>query len=294
MAERNLSPGALAAIDFARSPLALFGAGILLTFVVLALIGHWLAPQNPYDLKGLDIMDAQQPPGGTSMTGMVFLLGSDTLGRDLYSAILYGMRISLMVGTISTVIAMAIGTTLGLVAGWAGGWVEALIMRIADLQLSLPAILVALILISLIGPGLFNVILALILVQWAVYARTVRSVVLVERQKDYVAAALGLGISRLRIMFRHVLPNCAPPLIVIATVAVGGAITLEATLSFLGIGLPATQPSLGRLIANGFSYLMSGIYWISLFPGFVLLAVIVSINLVGDRLRDVLNPRLKR
>ena len=167
-------------------------------------------------------------------------------------------------------------------------------MRIADLQLSLPAILVALILISLIGPGLFNVILALILVQWAVYARTVRSVVLVERQKDYVAAALGLGISRLRIMFRHVLPNCAPPLIVIATVAVGGAITLEATLSFLGIGLPATQPSLGRLIANGFSYLMSGIYWISLFPGFVLLAVIVSINLVGDRLRDVLNPRLKR
>ena len=294
MTQRSISPGLLAAIDFARSPLAVIGATLLLVIVVLAVTGHAIAPQNPYDLKGLDIMDAQMPPGSASMGGIVFLLGSDTLGRDLVSAILYGLRISLTVGAVSTVSAAAIGTTLGLIAGWKGGWAEAVIMRIVDLQLSLPAILVALILISLIGPGLYNVILALVLVQWAVYARTVYSTVLVERGKDYVAAAIGLGLSPGRILLRHVLPNCMPPLIVIATVAIGGAITLEATLSFLGIGLSATQPSLGRLVANGFAYLMSGVYWISIFPGLALLLVIVAINLVGDRMRDVLNPRLRR
>ena len=288
------TPFRSAARDFARSPQAMLGALILALFVGFAVIGHWIAPQNPYDLKALDIMDAQQPPGSASMDGMIFLLGTDTLGRDLYSAILYGLRISLTVGLASTAAALVIGASLGLLAGWAGGWVEALIMRVADLQLALPAILVALILISLAGPGLGNVILALILVQWAVYARTVRSVVLVERGKDYVTAAIGLALPRWRVIVRHVLPNCLPPLIVVGTVAVGGAITLEATLSFLGIGLPATQPSLGLLIANGFGYLMSGAYWISLFPGFALLAIIVSINLVGDRLRDVLNPRLRR
>ncbi len=292
--ERDRSPFVLACIEFARSPMAVLGALTLFVFVVLALIGHWIAPQNPYDLRALDIMDAQQPPGSSSMDGMRFLLGTDTLGRDLYSAILYGLRISLTVGVVSTAVALLIGAMLGLLAGWAGGWVEALIMRIADLQLALPAILVALILISLAGPGLGNVILALILVQWAVYARTVRSVVLIERRKDYVTAAVGLGLPRVRVVIYHVLPNCLAPLIVVGTVAVGGAITLEATLSFLGIGLPATQPSLGLLIANGFGYLMSGAYWISLFPGFTLLAIIVAINLVGDRLRDVLNPRLRR
>jgi peptide/nickel transport system permease protein len=283
-----------AAREFAGSKLAMLGALVLAAFVALALIGHLIAPQNPYDLKALDIMDAQLPPGSLSAAGTPFLLGTDTMGRDLFSAILYGLRISLAVGLLSTMAGLALGTTLGLLAGWSGGWVDALIMRIADLQLALPAILVALILISLAGPGLGNVILALILVQWAVYARTVRSVVLVERRKDYVTAAIGLGLPVRRVVFRHVLPNCLPPLIVLGTVSVGGAITLEATLSFLGIGLPATQPSLGLLIANGFGYLMSGAYWISLFPGFVLLAIIMSINLVGDRLRDVLNPKLHR
>lgn len=288
------SPTRLAIKAFARSGSGMAGAVALLSLIVLAVIGHGIAPQNPYDLKSLDIMDAQLPPGSASMDGMTFLLGTDTLGRDLFSAILYGLRTSLLVGVSSTAAAVMIGTTAGLVAGWAGGFVEGLIMRIVDLQLSLPTILVALVLISLTGPSAGNVIVALILVQWAVYARTVRSVVLVERQRDYVVAATGLALPRARVLFRHVLPNCLPPLIVLATVAIANAITLEATLSFLGIGLPVTQPSLGLLIANGFAYLMSGAYWISIFPGVVLFAVVMAINLVGDALRDVLNPKLDR
>jgi peptide/nickel transport system permease protein len=280
--------------NFFQSRLALTGALLLLMIIVLALFANILSPQDPYDLKSLDIMDAHQPPGGQSMAGTMFILGTDTLGRDLFSAILYGLRTSLTIGGISTLIAMVIGTTLGLIAGWSGGWIETFFMRLADLQLSLPAILVALVLISMTGPGKINVIIALILVQWAVYARTVRNVVLSVMQKDYVTAARGLALSSRWILFVHVLPNCLPPLIVLATVSVAGAITLEATLSFLGIGLPVTQPSLGLLIANGFSYLMSGHYWISVFPGIALLLTIMSINLVGDRLREVINPKQVR
>ncbi len=279
---------------FLRSTSGVVGAVLLLALLLLAALGHALAPQNPYDLKALDIMDAQMPPGSAGLSGMRFLLGTDTLGRDLWSAILYGLRTSLVVGLASTSLGLSIGAGLGLLAGWRGGATEAVIMRLADLQLSLPAILVALVLISLAGPGLGNVILALVLVQWAGYARTMCGLVLAERERDYVAAAAGLALPAGRIMLRHLLPNCAPPLIVLATVAVGGAITLEATLSFLGIGLPQTQPSLGLLIANGFAYLMSGAWWISIFPGLALFLVVLAINLVGDALRETLDPHEER
>jgi peptide/nickel transport system permease protein len=287
-------PARIALGRFLRSPSGVVGAALLLVLLVLAASGHMLAPQNPYDLKSLDIMDAQQPPGSEGLSGMRFLLGTDTLGRDLWSAVLYGLRTSLLVGLTSTALGLLIGVSLGLLAGWTGGVTEAVIMRLADLQLSLPAILVALVLISLAGPGLGNVILALVLVQWAGYARTMRGLVLAERERDYVAAAAGLALPARRIMLRHLLPNCAPPLIVLATVAVGSAITLEATLSFLGIGLPLTRPSLGLLIANGFAYLMSGAWWISIFPGVALFLVVLAINLVGDALREALDPHDER
>jgi len=191
------------------------------------------------------------------------------------------------------VLALTLGLTMGLVAAFAGGRIEALIMRIVDIQLSFPAILIALILLALLGQGVGKIIVALVAVQWAYYARTVRSAALVERRKEYVEAARGLALSRTRILFRHVLPNCLPPLIVVATVQVAAAIALEATLSFLGLGLPITEPSLGLLIANGYQYLLSGKYWISFFPGIALVLTIVSINLVADQMRDVLNPRLQ-
>jgi len=224
---------------------------------------------------------------------LTFLLGTDDQGRDMLSAILYGLRISVMVGVTSTVIALAIGLSLGLLAGYAGGRIEALIMRVADIQLAFPPILVALILLALTGRGVDKIIIALVTVQWAYYARTTRSTALVERKKEYIEAASLLGLSPLRIMFRHLLPNCLPPLIVIAALQVASAISLEATLSFLGLGLPVTEPSLGLLISNGFQYLLSGKYWISFFPGVALLATVVAINLVADQLRDVLNPRLQ-
>ena len=221
-------------------------------------------------------------------------LGSDGSGRDLYSAILYGLRISLSVGVASGVIALIIGTVVGLVAAYAGGRIENIIMRIVDLQLSFPASLVALMLIAILGKGIENIILALVIAQWAYFARTVRGTALVERRKEYVEAAQCLGLSQTRIVFRHILPNCMAPLIVVGTVQTASAISLEATLSFLGVGLPQTEPSLGVLIANGFEYMMSGRYWISFFPGLALLLTVVSINLVGDHLRDVLNPRMKK
>jgi peptide/nickel transport system permease protein len=212
----------------------------------------------------------------------------------MLSAIFYGLRISLSVGVIATVIALAIGLAMGLIAAYFGGWVEGLIMRIADIQLSFPAILIALILLAVLGQGMFKIIAALVTVQWAYYARTVRSAALVEKRKEYIEAARCLALAPSRIVFRHLLPNCLPPLIVVATVQVAAAIALEATLSFLGLGLPITEPSLGLLIANGYQYLLSGKYWISFFPGVALLLTIVSINLVADQLRDVLNPRLQR
>jgi len=235
------------------------------------------------------------PPGEqSSSTGKTYWLGTDDQGRDMLSGIFYGLRISLVVGVSSTVIALAIGLAMGLAAAYFGGWVDALIMRIADIQLSFPGILIALILLAVLGQGIDKIIAALVTVQWAYYARTVRSSALVERQKEYVEAARVLALSRTRIVFRHLLPNCLPPLIVVATVQVAHAILLESTLSFLGLGLPITEPSLGLLISNGFQYLLSGKYWISFYPGLALLLSILAINLVADQLRDILTPRLSR
>ena len=280
--------------DFVADPVAVFGLVLLTIIMLIAIFAPLISPQNPYDLAQLDVMDSRLPPGSASPTGGTFWLGTDDQGRDMLSAIFYGLRISLSVGVIATVIALAIGLALGLVAAYLGGRTETVIMRIADIQLSFPAILIALILLAVLGQGMFKIIAALVTVQWAYYARTVRSAALVEKRKEYIEAARCLALAPPRIVFRHLLPNCLPPLIVVATVQVAAAIALEATLSFLGLGLPITEPSLGLLIANGYQYLLSGKYWISFFPGVALLLTIVSINLVADQMRDVLNPRLQR
>jgi peptide/nickel transport system permease protein len=278
---------------WAQSRTALFAGLSLLGLILAAILGPWLTEQNPYDLGALDLMDGRLPPGSSGVAGQWFFLGTDEQGRDMFAAILYGLRISLMIGLGSTFVALLIGGLLGLIAGYAGGWVDALIMRIADMQLAFPPILLALILLVLLGGGASNVLLALVAVQWAYYARTTRSAALVERGKEYMQAAKVLGLPTWRILFVHLLPNCLPPLIVVAALQTASAIGLEATLSFLGLGVPVTQPSLGLLIANGFQYLFSGQYWISVFPGLALLWLITSINLVADRLRDLLNPRLQ-
>jgi len=281
--------------EFAESRLALLGLAMLVAIVVLALAAPIVSPQNPYDLAQLDVMDSKLPPGErSSSTGKPYWLGTDDQGRDMLSGIFYGIRISLFVGVTSTVIALAVGLLLGLASAYFGGWVDAVIMRIADIQLSFPAILIALVLLAVLGQGVDKIITALVTVQWAYYARTVRSSALVERQKEYIEAAQVLALSRPRIVLRHLLPNCLPPLIVVATVQVAHAIQLEAALSFLGLGLPITEPSIGLLISNGFTYLLSGKYWISFYPGVALLLTIVAINLVADQLRDILNPRLKK
>jgi peptide/nickel transport system permease protein len=283
------------AAEFAESKLAMVGLAMLLAIVVLALAAPVVSPQNPYDLAQLDVLDSKLPPGEhSSTTGKPYLLGTDDQGRDMLSGIFYGIRISLFVGVTSTVIALAIGLAMGLAAAYFGGKVDAVIMRIADIQLSFPAILIALVLLAVLGQGVDKIIFSLVTVQWAYYARTVRSSALVERQKEYIEAAQVLALSRPRIVLRHLLPNCLPPLIVVATVQVAHAIQLEAALSFLGLGLPITEPSIGLLISNGFQYLLSGKYWISFYPGVALLATIVAINLVADQMRDILNPRLKR
>jgi len=279
--------------DFLSSPTAVFGLLLLAAILVVAIAAPFISPQNPYDLAQLDVMDGRLPPGAKT-DGGTFWLGTDDQGRDMLSAIFYGLRISLTVGVVSTVVALALGLALGLAAAYLGGRTETVIMRIADIQLSFPAILIALILLAVLGQGMLKIIAALVTVQWAYYARTVRSAALVEKRKEYIEAARCLALPPSRIVFRHLLPNCLPPLIVVATVQVAAAIALEATLSFLGLGLPITEPSLGLLIANGYQYLLSGKYWISFFPGVALLITIVSINLVADQLRDVLNPRLQR
>jgi peptide/nickel transport system permease protein len=279
--------------SFARNRLALAALVALALVILAAVFANAIAFQNPYNLAELDILDAKMPPGTKSADGRHYWLGTDEQGRDMLAAILYGLRISLGVGVISTVLALTLGMAIGLAAGYAGGWVDAVVMRIVDLQLSFPSILIALVLLALLGQGVDKIVIALVAVQWAYYARTVRGTALVEKRKEYVDAAQCLAYSRWRILYRHILPNCLPPLIVVATVQVAHAIALEATLSFLGLGMPITSPSLGLLIANGYAHLLSGKYWMSFFPGLALLITIVAINLVGDHLRDVLNPRLQ-
>jgi peptide/nickel transport system permease protein len=288
------TPARRIASDFIGNPLAVLGLVLLALVIAVAIFAPLISPQNPYDLAQLDVMDSRLPPGSRALTGGTYWLGTDDQGRDMLSAIFYGLRISLSVGVMSTVIALAIGLTLGIAAAYLGGRTDTVIMRIADIQLSFPAILIALILLAVLGQGTLKIVAALVTVQWAYYARTVRSAALVEKRKEYIEAARCLALPPSHIVFRHLLPNCLPPLMVVATVQVAAAIALEATLSFLGLGLPITAPSLGLLIANGYQYLLSGKYWISFFPGVALLITIVGINLVADQLRDVLNPRLQR
>lgn len=276
---------------FASSKLALGGLVAFSAIVLAALLAPWISPQNPYDLMQLDILDGRLRPGSVSGTGMTYWLGTDDQGRDMLSAILYGLRISLAVGICSALLAAAVGTTLGLFAAYAGGRVETALMRLVDLQLSFPTILIALMILAFLGKGIANVVLALVIVEWATYARTARASALIESRKEYIEAALAMGARPMRILFRHLLPNCLPPLMVIATVQIARAIALEATLSFLGLGVPVTEPSLGMLIANGYQYMLSGKFWISFYPGLALLVTVVAINLIGDHLRDVLNPR---
>ncbi len=279
-------------VGICRSPKAVAAAIVCVILLLAAVVGPYLTPQNPFDLAVLDILDAKLPPGSQSMDGLTYLLGTDGQGRDMFSAMIYGLRTSLGVGLFSGLVALIVGTVLGLIAAYFGGRIDALIMRVVDLMLGFPTILVALMLLALLGQGLWKVIFALVLVQWATFARAVRSAALVEKNKDYVEAARTLGLSTPRILLGHLLPNCLPPLIVIGMLQVANAISAEATLSFLGIGLPITEPSLGLLIANGYQLLMSGEYWISVYPGVLLLVLVFSINIVGDRLREVLNPRL--
>lgn len=271
------------------------GALVLALILLIAVLAPWLAPQDPYDLLSLDILDARLPPGSVSSSGAFhYWLGSDAQGRDILSAICYGLRISLIVGFSATLLALALGLLVGLSAGYCGGRTDALLMRLVDLQLAFPSILVAMILLALLGQGADKIILALVASQWAYYARTARSCALIERDKEYVQAAIVLGIPAWRLVLRHLLPNCLPPLLVVAALQVAAAIALEATLSFLGIGLPATEPSLGLLIANGFAYLYSGKYWISLFPGIALLITLVAINGLADGWREQQNPNSSR
>lgn len=285
------SPARQVVVALLHDKLALLGIVLVTIFILAAIFAPFVAPQNPYDLAQLDILDGRLPPGSQSMSGMTYLIGTDTQGRDLFSAILYGLRTSILVGLSSAGIALVIGASIGLASGYVGGRLDSILMRIVDIQLSFPAILIALIFLAILGQGVDKIILALVVTQWAYYARTIRGSALVERKRAYVDAARSMALPDRSILFRHILPNCLPPLIVVATMRVAYAIMLEATLSFLGIGLPVTEPSLGLLISNGFEYLLSGDYWISFFPGLALLLLIVAINLIGDALRDILNPR---
>ncbi|WP_425466731.1 ABC transporter permease [Pigmentiphaga humi] len=290
------APGRLRAVwgEFAESRLAVGGLAVCALLVLMALFAPMLAPQDPYDLAQVGFMDGSLPPMSRSMEGHLFVLGTDVQGRDMFSAMLFGLRTSLFVGVVSGVIAIVLGVLIGLLAAYAGGFVDALIMRVVDFMLSFPTILVALMLLAVLGQGVDKVILALVLVQWAHFARTIRSVALSERRMEYIEAARSLGLGRLRIVLGHLAPNCIPPIIVLGTIQIASAISAEATLSFLGLGLPITKPSLGLLIANGYNVMMAGLYWISVFPGMLLLVLIFAINIVGDQLREVLNPRNAR
>ncbi|GHC76563.1 ABC transporter permease [Limoniibacter endophyticus] len=294
LAQRVLGEGVVATaisgiLGSAKATIALFVCTIL---ILAAIFAPFIAPQNPYDLMQIDIFDARLAPMSEGFNGMLYVLGTDTQGRDMLSAMLYGLRTSLGVGLTAGLLALIVGASLGLIAAYAGGRLDAFIMRVVDLMLGFPTILIALLILAVLGQGTWKVIFALVLVQWAYFARASRGAALVEVNRDYVEAARCLGLSRTRILFGQLLPNCMPPLIVIGTIQIAQAIATEATLSFLGIGLPITEPSLGLLIANGYQVLLAGLYWISVYPGLLLLTLVFSINIVGDRLREVLNPRL--
>jgi peptide/nickel transport system permease protein len=280
--------------EFVENRVAVAALGVVVLVVLLAVFAPLVAPQDPYDLAKLTLRDARRPPGFVGAAGYVHWLGTDAQGRDMFSAILFGLKISLQISVSAGLIALTAGATLGAAAAFLGGRTEALIMRIIDLQLSFPAILLALVLAAILGQGKVQLTIALIAAQYAYFARTAHGAAVAERSKEYIEAALSVPLPVRTVIFRHILPNCLPPLIVVATVQIANAIALEATLSFLGLGLPPTEPSLGLLIANGFQYMLSGRYWISIYPGIALVALIVAVNLVGDQIRDQFNPRLKR
>jgi peptide/nickel transport system permease protein len=280
--------------EYRENRIAVAALGVVVLIALLALLAPLIAPQDPYNLASLVLMDARRPPGYVGSGGTVHWLGTDAQGRDLLSAILYGLRISIQIGVAAGAIALVLGASLGASAAYFGGRTEAFIMRVVDLQLSFPAILLALVLSALLGKGMMQLVVALVTAQYAYFARTAHGAASVERSKEYVEAALSTPLPARTVVFRHILPNCMPPLIVVATVQIANSIALEATLSFLGVGVPITEPSLGLLIANGYGFMLSGKYWVAFYPGVALLIAIVAINLVGDQLRDVMNPRLKR
>ncbi len=288
--------------SFVHSPMAMTAAAIAALCLFLSLFAPWVSPHNPFDLATLNLSDARLPPAWIEGGSRVYLLGTDDQGRDILSALFYGARISLFVGLASVVLSMLVGVGLGLLSGFVGGRVDAFIMRVCDVMLSFPSILIAL-LIDGVGRALFPsahetlafgvLILAISLSGWVQYARTVRGSTLVERNKEYVQAARVIGVAPGRIMFKHVLPNVMGPVLVLATIQVAAAILTEATLSFLGVGVPSTSPSLGTLIRIGNDLLFSGEWWITIFPGVMLVLIALSVNLLGDWLRDALNPKLQ-
>ena len=288
--------------SFRTSPTAIVAAAIAFVCVFCALFAHWVAPHNPLDLTTLELSDARLPPAWMENGSARYLLGTDDQGRDILSALMYGARISLVVGVASVIISVIVGVALGLIAGFKGGWIDAFLMRVCDVMLSFPAILIAL-LIAGVGRALFPdaneslafgvLIIAISLTGWVQYARTVRGSTMVERGKEYVQAARVTGVSNWRIMVKHVLPNVLGPVMVLSTIQAATAIITEATLSFLGVGVPPTSPSLGTLIRVGNDYLFSGEWWITIFPGVMLVLIALSVNLLGDWLRDALNPRLR-
>ena len=289
--------------SFTRSPITMISAVVALVCILGALFAPWIAPHNPFDLASLNLLDAFKPPSWIEEGEAQYLLGTDDQGRDMLSAIMYGARVSLLVGLSATLFATTLGVTLGLLAGYLGGKLDALLMRICDVQLTFPSILVALLIDGVVRAALprdvhdqialFVVIFAIGISVWPKFARTVRGSTMVERNKEYVQAARVIGVTPPRIMLSHVLPNVMGPVLVIATLNLGLAILSEATLSFLGVGVPATQPSLGTLIRIGNDFLFSGEWWITIFPGVTLIAMVLSVNLLGDWLRDALNPKLR-
>ncbi len=289
--------------SFLRNRLVVVAAIVTLAFVLVSLLAPWIAPHDPYDVRTLNLLDSHTPPAWEEGGDPRFLLGTDDQGRDILSTILFGARSSIAIGILSVLLAVAIGVSLGLIAGYFGGPIDTVIMRIADVQLTFPAILTALLIDGVArvlfgahgsGGGEFWILVVAIgLSFWVQYARTVRGITLVERNKEYVQAARLIGLSSFNIMFNQVLPNVMSPVLVIATINLALAILTEATLSFLGVGLPPTEPSLGTLIRIGNNFLMSGEYWIVIFPGIALAALVLAVNLLGDWLRDALNPKLR-
>ncbi|EAU52838.1 putative transport system permease protein [Rhodobacterales bacterium HTCC2255] len=290
--------------DFLRAPVAIVSFCVVSILVLSAIFAQFIAPTNPFDPASLELMNGFTPPLEPNMyTGEVFLLGTDDQGRDLFSAILYGLRISLFVGLMAVSLAMTMGVILGLIAGYVGGWLDNLIMRLADIQMTFPSILIAMLIFGvargLLPPELRYemaitvLIISIGLSEWVPFARTVRGSTMVEKEKEYIAAAQLIGLKKWQIMIRHILPNVLGPVLVIATITFALAIIAEATLSFLGVGAPRTEPSLGTLIRVGQDFLFSGEWWILLFPALTLLALALAVNLLGDWLRDTLNPRLK-